>query len=141
MTPNTWRIAIQPQYIFNGAVANGVGKTIPATEFKNAIIELSSASSGSFVIKAQWAMGIGTLWNTAPNFGTSKSATNPWDYLEMIDLNDGSSIDGDTWITFAWTDDVRLFEVNINAMDFLNFEISSYTAGSVNLRVRLYTND
>lgn len=138
---NAWAFALQPQYVLNGASATGVGTTIKTKWFKHVIIELSSASSANFTVKFQGAMGTGNLWNTAPDFSSAKSATNPWDYFEVIDTQDGAAIDGDTWVAFAGTDDVRYFILNTDRADFFNAEITAYSAGTVNVRVRLYTND
>jgi len=108
----------------------GVGNTIPCSDFRNAIVTIASASSASLTIKCQGAMG-----NSAPTFSSASSASNPWDYVQMIDLQDGSAINGDTGIVFSGTDDVRQFEVNTNALDYLNFSITARSAGSVTVTV------
>ena len=58
----------------------------------------------------------------------------------MIDLNDGTPINGDTGFVVTGTDDFRLFEVNINGLDFLNFNVTARSAGAVTVVVQLSNN-
>lgn len=51
---------------------------------------------------------------TKPTFSSAQSATNRWDYVQVVDKEDGSTIDGDTGITLSDTSDVRQFEINDN---------------------------
>jgi hypothetical protein len=52
--------------------------------------------------------------DTQPDFSAAASATNRWDYMEVIDKENGASIEGDTGITLSDTTDVRQFEINDN---------------------------
>lgn len=54
--------------------------------------------------------------DTAPDFSSAASATNRYDVVDVTDLEDESSIDGDTGISLAGTTDVRQFQ-----MDSANF--------------------
>jgi len=137
---NSWTMALVPQYIHTGSVAIWIGTDISTKGFKNCIIEISSVWASSFTIKAQGAMWIGTLWDTKPDFSSAKTTSNPWDYIEMIDLEDGTAIDWDTGVAFSAAD-VRLFELNVNAIDFINLDITTWVSWAVTARVRLYTND
>jgi hypothetical protein len=49
-----------------------------------------------------------------PDFAQAQSDTNRYDYVDIIDLEDNSSIDGDTGIELAGADAHRHFEVNTN---------------------------
>jgi len=55
-----------------------------------------------------------SLYDDQPDLDSSASATNPYDTVEIVDTQNGSSIDGDTGITLTNTTDVRQFEVNGN---------------------------
>ena len=58
----------------------------------------------------------------------------------MIDLQSNSSIDGDTGVASSGAaSDARIFEVNVNGLESINFEITAYTAGSVTIKVRGYS--
>lgn len=58
----------------------------------------------------------------------------------MIDQQDGSPISGDTGFTVTGTDDFRLFAINIDNLDFLNFNVTARSAGSVTIEVQLTDN-
>ena len=87
------------------------------------------------VVKVQGGFGL-----TAFAPGTAKSVSNLWDYIDIIDFEDGASIDGDTGLTFVNADDVRQFSVNVDSIDWLAFETSSVTDGDVNILVFGYNN-
>ena len=52
-----------------------------------------------------------SMENTAPAFGTAASVTNTWGYVDVIDLQTGSSIDGNVGISFTSTSTVRNVKV------------------------------
>lgn len=55
-----------------------------------------------------------SLYDNLPTLYSEATSTNPYDTVQVIDTEDGSSIDGDTGITLANTTDVRQFEINSN---------------------------
>lgn len=121
--------------IFNAKAATGAGSVIPCGDFTHAIISFNTASSANMTVKFA-----GSIAETAPDFSAAQSVSNPFDYIQVKDLEDGSSIDGDTGIALAGTDDNRTFEMNINALQYLTAIVTAYAAGSVTVTVRLYNN-
>lgn len=121
--------------ILDAAAATGAGKTIFCDDFTHAIVSVNTASSANLTLKFA-----GAISEPAPNFATAQSASNSFDYLQVKDLEDGSSIDGDTGFAPAGTDDHRMFEVNINAIKYLTAVVTARAAGSVTVKVRLYNN-
>ena len=137
---NAWTFALAPQIIHSESVATWTGTTVSTKGYKNCVLEVSSTWASSFTVKVQGAMWTDPLWNTAPTFSSAKTTSNPWDYIEIVDLEDWSAIDWDTWVAFTAAD-VRLFELNVNAIDFINVDITTWVSGAVTVRARLYTND
>jgi hypothetical protein len=121
--------------ILNAVGETGAGGVVLAADHRNIIVSIEGAGSTDLTVKCQGGIG-----STAPDFDTAKSATNPWDYLQMIDLEDGASIPGDTGVVFAGSADVRQFEVNTNGMDYITFNVTAFAAGTVTVRARLVTN-
>lgn len=70
-----------------------------------------------------------------PDFGAAKSLTNPFDYVQIKDLEDNSAIDGDTGIAFSASTDVRQFEVNVNALTWISAITSSVSAGAITVKI------
>lgn len=111
--------------------ADGIGNNIFVQDYKTVVIELWFAAA-TLTVKCQ-----GSVSEDAPTFSSAQALANHWDYIDMIDLEDNASIDGDTGVASAGAaSDARIFEVNTNGLNWLNFIVSSRTAGSVTVKVR-----
>ena len=110
---------------------DGVGNNILVEDYKTIVVELWFAAA-TLTVKCQ-----GSASDDSPDFSSAQAAANHWDYIDMIDLEDNTSIDGDTGVASAGAaSDARLFEVNVNGLKWLNFIVSSCEAGSVTVKVR-----
>lgn len=121
--------------IFNAQTGNGIGEDILVSSFRNAVVSIATSGSANLTIKCQGAIG-----SALPDFSAAQSVSNMWDYVQMVDLEDGNPIEGDTGLVFTGTDDHRLFEININSIDWLNFRVSGYSAGNVTVKLTLTDN-
>ena len=74
----------------------------------------------------------------APTFSAAQSAANPWDYVQIKTLSDGSSVNGATGITGAATTSVVRYEFNSNTGKWFGATISGYAAGSVTVKIKGY---
>lgn len=115
--------------------ANGVGASYRVGHSRHIIITISSDNNADLTVKCQG----GAKWN-APDFSANRDFSNEWEYIGMYDYQDGLIVKGDTGIAFDGTDDVRILMVNIDGLEWLNFEISNYVAGNLYVTGRLYTN-
>jgi hypothetical protein len=81
----------------------------------------------------------GSIAETIPDFNAAQSITNKWDYIEVIDLQDGTAIDGDTGIACSGSVDNRVLELNVNGLQWVTVNITSATAvGNVGASLRAY---
>jgi hypothetical protein len=71
------------------------------------------------------------------NFGATVSHSNPYTFLQVIDLDTGTALNGATGIVVAGTDIHKQYEVNINAMKYLTVFPISWSAGSVEVKALL----
>jgi len=127
--------------ILTAKAANGVSDLInTAWDFRNIVICVSTSWNAELTLKCQWAIR-SLNQTTTPDFSSVASSTNKWGYLWLVNLDDNSSIDWSTWIVFTWTDSVQLFEININLMDYISFEVSWYVAWAVTVDVLLSNNN
>lgn len=118
--------ANQPlQKILDGVTSATTGTSLLVEDYDHIVLTLDTASSASGTVKFQISMQDGL-----PDFSASQSATNQWDYVEIVDLEDGTIIDGDTGVALAGTDDHRHFEANISGARWICATITAYTAGS-----------
>ena len=117
---------------------------IPCGDFRHAIFYLATDGGGdaNFTVKFQGSIGkgIGANMDVAPTFSSAASVTNMWDYIEVVDLEDGSTIDGDTGVSSAGADDYRIFEANVNGLQYISARLTARSAGEVTVVVRLFNN-
>ena len=114
------------------------GNAIFVKDFANAILTFATDGGGdaALTVKIQ-----GSIQETCPDFSAAQSASNMWDYIDVVDLEDQSSIDGDTGVAVAAADDYRQLEANINSLNWINCIISGWTEGEVTVKAFLTTND
>jgi hypothetical protein len=121
--------------ILDGAVAGGAttsGTCHFVGDAEKIFLQFGTTDTANIVIKFQ-----GSISESYPNFAAAQSATNHWDFIDVIDLQDGTSIDGDAGITIA-ADDVRNLEANVGALRWICARITTYNAGTIYLNARAY---
>lgn len=79
--------------------------------------------------------------DTCPDFGAAATAANPWDYVKCINQIDGSSVAGGTGLSGTATTSVTNLEANTNGFKWFGAIISSYSAGSLDLRAKGYNDN
>ena len=125
--------------ILSAKGATGAGIAIYCGDFRHAIFSFATdgGSDAALTVKFQGSIQQNALTGP-PAFGSSQSVTNLWDYIEVVDLEDGAMIDGDTGVSVATADDYRQFEANINGMEYICARVTARTAGEVTIKVKLY---
>lgn len=134
-----WRL-VAHYNIMTAKSTTWIWKVINVRDYRNIVVSIWTASSANLTVKAQWAIWTNPNPYTAPDFSASQSATNMWDYIKMIDLNSGSAVAWDTGFSVTWTDDVKLYEINVNAIDYLSFSVTARSAGTVTIEVMATNN-
>ncbi len=137
-TANTFKVSATP----NGPAVNITsagtgthtyhlkGKVIYVADWVHNIVSLHFIGTPTMTVKFQ-----GSIANAAPDFNKAQSYDNSWDYVEVLDLEDGTAIDGDTGISCSGVTDDRLLEVNTSGLKWLTVAITDYTAGKLDVRV------
>ena len=125
--------------ILDAAQATGAGNSIMVMDFRHIDLILSAAGMGAgdtIVMKLQ-----GSSQKAAPTFSSAKIIDNEWDYIQMVDKGDGSSIDGDTGITFSAASDLRKLTANVDGLTWITVNIttiSDTTSTSGSAKATLY---
>ena len=97
----------------------GWGEAVSVVYYRNIGVTLGSTnSSGTFKFAC-------SLADDEPTWTGTQDATNTFDFVQLFDTENGSSIDGDTGITLAGSTDVRLFEANSNNFRWCNIYSTS----------------
>ena len=85
--------SVQHYKILDAKATTGIGNTIDVRDFRNCIVKIGTASSANLTVKAQGAVASAATPNTPPTFSSAQSVSNHWDYVQMVDLQNGAVVD------------------------------------------------
>lgn len=127
--------------IMSAKGATGDGQPVNVVDYKYITLAIASDGGGDadLTVKFQGSATDGATAGLTPDFGSAQSVTNHWDYVEVIDLNSGDPIDGDTGFPFSGADDYRLFAVNVDKLKYFNARITSYSAGELTIKAIFFS--
>lgn len=144
-TTNTFKLAATPEGPAIDITDTGtgthtftehdIGKNIFCADFRHIKLEIGTSNNANLTFKV-----VGSDSEDCPDFSAAKSVSNNWEYIGVIDREDGSPIDGDTGISFAGTDDYRQLTVNADGLRWVNIIITAWSAGDITAKATLYTN-
>ena len=97
-------------------------------DFRSVTFVVATTGNANMTIKFA-----GSLTEAKPDIEAAASQTNLWTHVEVVDLQDGSAIDGDTGIAFSGTDGVRMFEANVNGLIWFGAHLTARSAGSAEI--------
>jgi hypothetical protein len=125
--------------ILDVIAATGAGNIILCADFRH--LDLLVATSGmgagdTLVVKVQGSSAL-----EAPDFDAAKTISNDWDYIQLVDKEDGATVDGDTGISFADSDDLRKFTINTDGLRWVTVNVISISDAvntSVSAKITLY---
>lgn len=122
--------------VFNGTttgVTNSNSSPVFCDDFRNAVLEFTATAATTLTIRIKGSnfsrVDTTTTAENIPDFAVADSVTNPWSYLQGINLADGSLIAGSTGFTYTASAGTNKIEVNCNQIRWLGVEISSRSAG------------
>jgi len=121
--------------ILSAKATTGIGTSWYCEDWMHAMLQFGSAGSGNFTVKFQISMS-----DDCPDFSAAQSVSNHWDYCQVVDLQSGSTINGDTGIALSGTDDFRNLELNLNGAKWINAVITAHSAGSATLKAKGFNN-
>jgi hypothetical protein len=129
------RVYQPTQIILNAKATTGIGSAIDVSGFRHAIISVATASSANLTVKFKGSIEEDL---TALDFSAAQSVSNMWDYVQVVDANDGSVVNGSTGVVPSGTDVFHIYEVAIDGLKYLNAHVTARAAGSVTVKVRLF---
>lgn len=122
--------------ILSAANATGPGNSILVEDYDTVMLSFATdgGEDAALTVKVQ-----GSIQSSAPNFAETQSATNHWDYVEVVDVEDGSLIDGDTGIAVATADDYRLLKINTNGLKWMTVNVTARSEGEVTVKAKCFS--
>lgn len=122
--------------IMSAKSTTGVGNFIDVKDFRNIVVMVATSGSANFTAKC-----VGSIGDDSAAFASAQSVSNAWDYLELADLADSSApVRGATGVVSAGTDIYKLYEVNVNGVDWVTFNITARSAGAITITVTCVDN-
>ncbi len=118
--------------ILDAKAANGVGVPMQVDTFLNLLLDIYF-SGATLTLKIQ-----GSSQEDCPDFGSAVSSTNRWIYLTILDLSDQSG--SITSKVASSLTSAMLANIQALGLKWINAEVSEYSAGSVTVRLRPFTN-
>lgn len=119
--------------LLDAKAATGWDKAIDVSDFRHCVLFISGAGTANLTVKFA-----GSIQEEMPDFDAAQSVTNQFDYVQVKDLEDATGIDGDAGIAFAAANDFRMVEVNVNGLRWLSAVVTTYAAGNVTVKARLF---
>lgn len=113
--------------ILDKATTTGAGNAQLATDFRHILLSVVGSNTASFTIKFA-----GSLQDQEPDFNSSPSYTNQWDYVQVKDLINQNTTDGSAGITFG-ANGVKNLEVNTNGLRWFTAIVTSRTSGEASV--------
>jgi hypothetical protein len=125
-------VAVQP--ILSSAAATTTGNIMDVAQYRFVTCSLSADGVTTATVKFA-----GSVSDSAPNFSTAQSSTNQYDYVDVLDVEDAASIDGDTGISFAGAADHRLVKVNTDGLKWFTAGITTWVTGTTTVACKPFS--
>lgn len=122
--------------LFSEQAVDGHSESENVENATHLVVAVDSEESAALTVRVK-----GSIQNTPPDFSAAQSPTNQWAYLQLKNLEDGTSIAGSDGLALVGTDANKLYEVNTNAVKYVAAEVSGRTAGKVSVALRAFTED
>lgn len=126
----------------SGGVVVLAPKILSVSDYRNVVFSIETSGSANFTIKVAGSVGNPTSnsHGDTPNFGATQSASNQYQFVQIINLDTSVSINGATGITTSGTDIHTMYEVNTNVLKYLTFVLTNWTAGTITIKAQLSDN-
>lgn len=112
----------------------GVGIPLDVSGYRDIVVEVSGDASANMTARFQGGCS-NVLQDRNLWLGTSGTVSAPWDYVEAWDANSSAAaIPGTTGITVSGAA-TTLYYINSDALNWVNFRVLTYSAGSVTVKI------
>jgi|TARA_Y100000296_G_C5174000_1_gene258948 hypothetical protein len=120
--------------ILSAAAGAGSGTAMSVAPYQHIVVAFASDNAADLTVSCQ-----GSIADAEPDWAGTPSVTVDWDLIGLQHLDDGTILSGDTGLVIA-TDSVFYYMVNTDALNWLNFDVTTYVAGDVTVQVRAFNN-
>jgi hypothetical protein len=127
----------------SGGYVLAAPKVIFAEDFTHSVVTVVTSGTATMTLKVAGSLGKITEVNhlDVPNFGATVSASNPYNFLSIVDLDTNAVTEGSAGIVVAGTDVHKTYEINVNAIKYFTLIPTAWTQGAINAKVVVHTNE
>lgn len=126
-----------------GAGSSGVMALAPKIvfmeDFRDVILQVGT--TGTATLTAKVAISQGDNNGEAPNWGAAAAPSNPYTYVQIINLATAVAVDGATGIAVTGTDIMNNYEVNANGSKYLTVIPTAWSAGAITIKALCFSGD
>lgn len=129
------RHAINQIVLLNAAAANGASAAASGNveAFTDVAFQVAMVGfTGTIKFVASDA-------DTAPDFGAAATAANPFDYIQVKDMQDNAGVNGNTGITGTAATTLKNYELNSEGKKWVGAIVNGYTVGTITVKMKAYT--
>jgi hypothetical protein len=133
-----------------GAGSSGVMVKAPpillTTGYRNIILQVFTSGTATTTLKVAGSLGKGyTAGLTSPrydyvNMAATVSPSNPYTFLQAIDLDTAAAVNGATGFVATGADLAKQYEINVNAMKYMTVFPITWTQGVITVKALMVTN-
>ena len=132
------RSAMPERHVFlDAAAAVGVGTALDVTRYRHIMVDIATDGGGDADLTV---LCRGTLQTTEPAWDGAQALDNLHENIALDDMQDATIIAGDTGFVVAAADDFRLFMVNVEGLEFVNFVVTARAQGEVTVTGKAFSN-
>lgn len=123
----------------SGGVMALAPKVVLHSDFRDMILFASTTGTATLTVKLAGSLGKNN--GDTPNWGGTVSPSNPYTFLQIINLDTATAVNGATGIAVAGTDINNSYEVNTNGMKYITVVPTAWTAGAITIKAFVLTGD
>lgn len=136
----------------SGAGAGSSGLLVKAPpvlnveDFRNVILQVGTTGTATTTLKVAGSLGKPAASATTsprydyPNFAGTVAPSNPYTFLQAINLDTAAAVNGATGFVASGADINNQYEVNTNGMKYLTVFPISWTQGAITVKALLTSN-
>ena len=123
----------------SGGVMALAPKILLTEDFRDIIIQAGTTGTATLTFKV--AVSQGDANGDAPNWSGTVSPTNPYTFIQIINLDTAVAVNGATGIAVSGTDILNNYEVNTNGVKYLTVIPIAWTAGTITVKALCLSGD
>jgi len=147
VTANTFQL--QDEITGANIAGNGIGgatgivvKAPPVllvSDFRSLNFQVFTEGTATTTLKVAGSLGKPSTQQSSPrydypNIGATVIPANPYTFMQIVDLDTNSPLDGATGIVVAGTDIAKNYEVNINVTKYITVFPITWSAGKITIK-------